>query len=204
MGAIGMMSRGYAGALMENGEDLIVRARHGDEDAFRQIFQRYTRPVMRFIFYMINNRALAEELAQETFIRAYTSINTLRDDTKISTWLFGIARNVTREALRANRHDVHRVDLEHADSVRDDARSPAGQLLDKELTSVVTKALGRLDEDKRLVFTLKVYQQHSYDEIAEITGFSLPKIRNDLYRARAEMRQRLGGYLQTGGANHEM
>jgi RNA polymerase sigma-70 factor (ECF subfamily) len=58
-----------------------------------------------------------------------------------------------------------------------------------------------LDEDKRLVFTLKVYQQRSYDEIAEITGFSIPKVRNDLHRARAEMRRRLSSYL---GVDDEM
>ena len=61
------------------------------------------------------------------------------------------------------------------------------------------RALLSLDEDKRLVFTLKVYQHRSYEEIAEITGFTLPKIRNDIHRARAEMRRRLGPYLRSQG-----
>ncbi|MEP7271179.1 MAG: sigma-70 family RNA polymerase sigma factor [Acidobacteriota bacterium] len=199
MDVIGMAGREYAGALMESGDDLIARARHGDEDAFRVIFQRYTRPVIRFIFYMVNNRALAEDLAQETFVRAYTNLAGLRDEAKLSTWLFGIARNVTREAIRANRHDQHRVEFEQVQEVSDNTPSPAGQLLDKELTDVVQRALGKLDEDKRLVFTLKVYQQRSYEEIAEITGFSIPKLRNDLYRARAEMRTRLSRYLHPRG-----
>jgi RNA polymerase sigma-70 factor (ECF subfamily) len=191
----------YAGALMERGEDLIARARCGDEEAFRLIFERFTRPVMRFVFYMVNDHALAEELAQETFVRAYKNLSALRDEAGFSTWLFGIARNVAREALRASKHDASRVEFDHLLAVRDEKPSPAGELLDRELKDVIRHAVSRLHEDQRLVFTLKVYGQHSYEEISEITGFSIPKIRNDLYRARAEMRRRLGPYL---GADDEM
>ncbi len=194
IGLVGQPGRS-AGALMESGEDLIARARRGDEEAFRLIFERYTRPVMRFIFYMINDRALAEDLAQETFVRAYKNLSALRDETGFSTWLFGIARNVAREALRANRQEAQRVEFDHLLAVCDEKPSPAGQLLDKELKDVVRHALSRLDEAQRLTFTLKVYEQRSYDEISQITGFSIPKIRNDLYRARAEMRRRLSRYL---------
>src|ERR671914_1480965 len=82
----------YAEATMNGTEDLIARARRGDEEAFRLIFERYTRPVISFIFYMVNERELAEELAQETFVRAYKSLHALRDEAKLSTWLFGIAK----------------------------------------------------------------------------------------------------------------
>ena len=191
----------YAGALMEGGNDLIARARRGDEEAFRLIFERYTLPVMRFIFYMVNNRSLAEELAQETFVRAYKNLRAMRDEARLSTWIFGIARNVAREALRARRREAHHIELTHLMTVSDGKPSPAGELLDKELRDVVRHALGMLDEDKRLIFTLKIYQQRSYDEISQMTGFSIPKIRNDLYRARAEMRRLLSSYL---GADDEM
>jgi RNA polymerase sigma-70 factor (ECF subfamily) len=63
------------------------------------------------------------------------------------------------------------------------------------LNGVVRRALGALDEDKRTVFALKVFQQRSYEEIVEITGFSLPKVKTDLHRARAEMRKRIRPYL---------
>ena len=188
----------YAGALMEVGNDLIVRARRGDQEAFRLIFERYTLPVTRFIFYMINERPLAEELAQETFVRAYKNLDALRDEARLSTWLFGIARNVARESLRKSRRDAHRVDFTHLLSLRDSRPTPAKELLNQELTDVIREALMTLDEDKRVVFTLKVYEQRSYDEISEITGFSIPKIRNDLYRARAEMRGLMSSYLGSG------
>jgi RNA polymerase sigma-70 factor, ECF subfamily len=189
---------------MESGEDLIARARRGDEEAFRLIFKRYTRPVIRFIFCMVNDRSLAEELAQETFVRAYKNLGALRDEAKLSTWLFGIAKNVAREALRSSRQESHRVEFERLLAVCDEKPSPAGELLDKELNDVVRHALGMLGEEKRLVFTLKVYQQRSYGEIAQITGFSIPKIRNILYRARAEMRRRLSPYLPYLEEENEM
>jgi RNA polymerase sigma-70 factor (ECF subfamily) len=188
---------------MNSPEDLIARARRGDGEAFRLIFERYTRPVISFIFYMVNRSDLAEELAQETFVRAYRGLGGLRDGVKISTWLFGIARNVALESIRERNRERGNVELDDraALGVRDRRPSPASRLLDMELNEVVRRALLRLDEDKRLVFTLKVYQQRSYEEIAEITGFSVPKIRNDLHRARAEMRRRLSSYL---GVSDEM
>jgi RNA polymerase sigma-70 factor, ECF subfamily len=190
----------YAEAAMNSAEDLIARARRGDEDAFRLIFERYTRPVISFIFYMVNQRELAEELAQETFVRAYKSLHALRDEAKLSTWLFGIAKNIARESLRERRHEQGQRELTDQAVLEMHAAepSPASELLDKELSGVVSHALDKLDEDKRLVFTLKIYQQRSYDEIAEITGFSIPKIRNDLHRARSEMRRRLSLYLGEG------
>ena len=84
----------FAGTLMNSSADLVTRVCQGDSDAFRLIFERYSRPVISFIFDMVNDRGLAEELTQETFVRAYRAIRTMRKDTKLSTWLFGIARNV--------------------------------------------------------------------------------------------------------------
>jgi RNA polymerase sigma-70 factor (ECF subfamily) len=156
---------------------------------------------MRFIFYLVNERSLTEELAQETFVRAYKNLGALRDEARLSTWLFGIARNVARESLRSNRRETRRVEFAHLHDLCDERSSPSRELLDKELNDVVRHALGMLEEEKRLVFILKVYQRRSYDEIAQITGFSIPKIRNILYRARGEMRQRLSLYL---GGEDEM
>lgn len=187
----------YADASMNTHEDLIACARSGDEESFRLIFERYTRPVIRFIFYMVNHGELAEELAQETFVRAYKNLDALRDQAKLSTWLFGIARNVALEALRQGRRDCGDIDLDNraALALSDNKPSPVAELLEKELSGMVRDALLDLDDDKRLVFTLKIYQQRSYDEISEITGFSIPKVRNDLHRARAAMRRRLSAYL---------
>src|ERR1041385_5546837 len=84
----------FAGTLMNSPADLVTRVCQGDSDAFRLIFERYSRPVISFIYDMVDDRALAEELTQETFVRAFRAIHTMRAETKLSTWLFGIARKV--------------------------------------------------------------------------------------------------------------
>jgi RNA polymerase sigma-70 factor (ECF subfamily) len=191
---------GRAGMLMNSSQELIARVRSGDDEAFRLIFDRYIRPVISFIYDMIGQRDLAEELAQETFVRAYKGIPSLKDDTKLSTWLFGIAKNVARESLRSRIRDNNKVEMEN-DSVMelsDKELLPDGRLLGKELNRVIHDALSLLDEDRREVFTLKVFHQRSYEEIAEITGFSIPKLKTDLHRARAEMRKRIQPYLGVG------
>ena len=86
-----------AGALMNSTEELVARVRAGDEEAFRLIFDRYSRPVLGFIYDMVGDRSLAEDLAQETFVRAYRGLASLREETKLSTWLFAIAKNCARE-----------------------------------------------------------------------------------------------------------
>jgi RNA polymerase sigma-70 factor (ECF subfamily) len=182
---------------MNSPEQLIAAARRGDHEAFRHLFERWARPVVSFVYDMVGDRALAEDLAQETFVRAYKYLSALRDETKFSTWLFSIAKNVAREHLRSAHGRSRKVDLDDETvlELQDGRPTPAGALLDKELNGVVLGALGALDEDKRLVFTLKIFQQRSYEEIAEITGFSVPKVKTDLHRARTEMRRRMSPYL---------
>jgi RNA polymerase sigma-70 factor (ECF subfamily) len=190
----------FAGTLMNSSADLVTRVCAGDAEAFRLIFERYSRPVISFIFDMVNDRALAEELTQETFVRAFRAIRTMRRETKLSTWLFGIARNVARESLRARARAVRHVDLadKSVTDLSDDKPVPVDGVLSKELNEVIRRSLAALDEDKRLVFTLKVLHQCSYDEIAEITGFSIAKLKTDLHRARAEMRRRISSYAGVG------
>jgi RNA polymerase sigma-70 factor (ECF subfamily) len=188
----------FAGSLMNSSADLVARACEGDQEAFRLIFERYSRPVISFVYDQVSDRELAEELTQETFVRAYRSLRTLREETKLSTWLFGIAKNVARESLRARVRTNQHVDLDDQSvlNLSDHEPVPVDQLLNKELNSVIQNSLALLDDDKRLVFTLKVFQQCSYEEIAEITGFSIPKLKTDLHRARTEMRRRIGPYVR--------
>jgi RNA polymerase sigma-70 factor (ECF subfamily) len=188
----------YSATPMIDAERLLARARGGDDEAFRLIFERHHRVIMRFLYGMVGRHALAEELTQETFMAAYKNIGTLRDDSKLSTWLYGIARNVARKSFHARRGEQRQTGLEDAQAAeaRDAGRTPDEQVLGKELNRVIADALGRLDEDKRLVFTLKVLQQFSYEEIAEMSGHSVPKLKTDLHRARLEMRRMLRPYME--------
>jgi RNA polymerase sigma-70 factor, ECF subfamily len=186
------------GALMNSSEDLIVRARAGDHEAFRLIFERYARPVLSFVYDIVGERDLAEEITQETFVRTYHKLGELRDDKRFSTWLFGIGKNVAREALRSRHRTRNLIPNDELLLLEreDQSESPADHLLRKELNIAMHVALRSLDEDRRIVFALKVFQQHTYEEIVEITGFSLAKVKTDLHRARKEMRHRIRPYLE--------
>lgn len=188
-----------SGSLMNSSEDLVNRSRAGDDEAFRLIFERYARPVLSFIYDLVGQRDLAEELTQETFVRAFKSLKSVRDETKLASWLFGIGRNVAREAIRARRREsLNVLDADFSEEqITKPQLSPAQDLLQKELNSAMHKALSLLDEDRRVVFVLKVFRQCSYQEIVDITGFTLAKVKTDLHRARVEVRRRMGPFLET-------
>jgi RNA polymerase sigma-70 factor, ECF subfamily len=188
-------------AFSEIAPGVVERARHGDEDAFHLIFNRYGRPVLSFIYNFVGNRELAEELAQETFVRAYRNLGGLKDDLRLSTWLFGIARNVVRESARQARKDERKVGLDEPESLSLESKGilPEGAMLDRELNEAIQKALLALDEDKRVVFSLKIFHEKSYEEISAITGHSVGKLKTDLHRARLEMRKQIAPYLSAAG-----
>ena len=195
-GKLGTFARTHqrrAGGLLE-------RAQRGDEEALSLLFEQYARQIFNFIYRMVGQSDLAEDLAQETFIRAYKKIGALRlqEDTQLSTWLFSIAKNVVRESFRERRKNHRERGLEEAFTLAasgDDVR-PDGQLWNKELQQLVQQGLETLDPDKRLVFILRVFQHCSYEEIAAITEYSMPKLKADLYRARTQMRAWLRPYLE--------
>lgn len=186
---------------MSRPENLPERAVRGDHEAFREIFEEHHRSILRYIYAMVGQRDLAEELTQETFMGAYRNIGTLRDEAKLSVWLYSIARNVTLKHFKARKREkdqVNSIDDERTmlTEPADAALPPEDSLLSRELNRVVNKALDQLDYDKRTVFTLKLLQLHSYEEIAVITGSSIPKLKTDLHRAKQEMRRMIRPYLE--------
>jgi len=189
--------------VREDVQGILTRARAGDADAFHAVFIRYSKPVLSFIYSQLGNRAHAEELTQETFIRAYQRLFSMHGNTQLSTWLFGIARNVVREAIKEKYRDQRKVELDQplSRTLRDIRTGPDQQLIAGELNLKIQKALAALSEDHRVVFVLKVLHRMRYKEISRITGASIGKLKTDLHRARLEMRQRLVPYLseQTAG-----
>ncbi len=184
---------------MDSSEDLIKRVRSGDAAAFQQIYEQNHRFVLKFLYGMVGEIGLAEELAQETFVRAFTSIGKMRNEAKLSTWLGGIAKNVTSNFFRSRRRENRNLEIDSLPFTEISAGnlSPDAELLNVELQDVIRDALSKLTEDKRLVFVLKILQHKSYEEIAEITDSTIPKLKTDLHRAKSEMRRLIRPYLET-------
>jgi RNA polymerase sigma-70 factor, ECF subfamily len=185
----------------EEAESIVARARDGEEGAYLAIFNRYAKPVQAFIFNLLGDRGRAEELTQETFYRAFRRLESMRPETELSTWLFGIARNVVRESIKGRYREQRRIAPEDPAGLNlEDQRLGADQLLiSNEFQQAIGRALDALSLDHRLVFVLKAFHSMSYQEISRITGCSVGKLKTDLRRARQEIRRRLGPYLQDSG-----
>jgi RNA polymerase sigma-70 factor, ECF subfamily len=185
-------------AQINSSENSMERVRPDDE-TFRLLFAQHHRFIFRFLYGMVGEPDLAEDLTQETFMRAYASMETLRGESKLSTWLCGIAKNVALNTLRNRKREFSQIDMDDQTIAKlreSEATAPGEFVLNQELRKVIHDALQKLDADKRMVFVLKLMQQKTYDEIAEITGFAIPKLKTDLHRAKAEMRSLIRPYLE--------
>lgn len=182
----------------DNSEKILARAQSGDKEAFGLIFEAHHRFIYKFIHAMLGDQTRAEELTQETFLGAYKGIGSLRGEASLRTWLCSIAKNAVYKSMRTTRKEGLQSDdeIETLNVVDEKNLPPDRQFLSKELNRTIQSALKKLDEDKRLIFTLRELQHLSYNEIAEITGSSIPKLKTDLHRAKAEMRNALRPYLE--------
>ncbi|MEJ7623762.1 MAG: RNA polymerase sigma factor [Pyrinomonadaceae bacterium] len=177
---------------------IIEKARDGDEEAFAAIFAQHHLFIYKFIYAMLGDNSLAEELTQETFLGAYRTIGSLRNDSTLRTWLCAIAKNLVFTSFRQNRKEGLQSDeeidgLHITDKVNP---LPDKQVLNKELNKIILSALEKLSEGKRLIFVFREMQDLSYKEISEITGDSISKLKTDLYRAKIEMRSMLRSYME--------
>ena len=178
--------------------EAIALAQSGDKQAFGLIFEHHHRFIYKFIYAMLGNHESAEELTQETFLGAYKNLKSLRNAAVLKTWLCGIAKNNVYKSFRSSRKAGLQSDDEFESlNLADDKNPlPDALFLSKELNDVIETALGKLDQDKRVVFVLKEIQQFSLNEIAEITGEAIPKLKSDLLRAKIKMQILLRPYLE--------
>ncbi len=173
---------------------LVARVRAGDPLAFRLVFDRYARGVRRFLRDLLREPSAADEATQETFVRAHRLIGRLREDERLGGWLFGIARNVAMEQLRQRRRPG--APLAEASEPRDPAPSPEARLIGAESAEALNQALSALGEDRRAALLLRIDHDLGYEEIGGALGWSLVKVKNEVHRARLELRSLLAAYLE--------
>jgi RNA polymerase sigma-70 factor (ECF subfamily) len=169
-----------------------------DRAALAGLYSELAPAVHRFLRDLLGDDALAADALQEAFVRAFRRVETVPRGTRLAAWVFGIARNVSLELRRA-RGRARRVLVEgearvacRVADVR--ARSPEAQLLDREAVVVVTRALAQLPEDRRAALLLRLDHGLSYDEIARAMGWSLSKVKVEIFRAREVLRATLDAY----------
>lgn len=175
-------------------EELLSRARAGDGEAFRVIFDREAPGVRRFLGDLLRDDAAADEATQETFVRAHQRLVTLSEAVKLQGWLMGIARMVFLEQLRRRRRDGPQL-LDEPVQV-DRGPTPEAALLSSEADQVLAVALADLAVERRAALLLRIDHDLDYGEIALAMGWTLQKVKNEIHRARLQLRARLATYLE--------
>ena len=189
--------------------ELVRGALDGNQSAFREIVLRYQRPIYGLIARMVRDPSRAEELAQDTFVKAFRALHTYDVQRKFSAWLLTIAHHVAIDELRKCSLDTEPLEYATDDGqrTRDFAdmktADPAVLVERAELATVLHRAILRLRPEYREVITLRYERELDYDEIAEITGLPMGTVKSSLHRARKELAEHLEN-LGCSATTHSM
>jgi RNA polymerase sigma-70 factor, ECF subfamily len=171
------------------------RIREGDMEAFRLLVEAHQARVIGTISKMLGSETEAEDLAQQVFIRVWRSAPRYKPTARFTTWLFRITRNLVFNEMRRRRHFVDHGE-ETTEPIERPEREPDQVLLEEELQTAIQDAINKLPEVQRLAIVLRRYEELPYEEIAKIIGTTVPAVKSILFRARAELRERLAKYLE--------
>ena len=173
----------------------------GDHNAFARLVERHHRAVIGTIAKMNGDPTLAEDLAQQVFLRVWKSAKRYKPSAKFTTWLFTIIRNLVfneaRRAWRRNELSFVNEDGTEPDYNDDAQQSPVDETMVNELEEEVEKALAALPENQRMAVVLRWRENLSYDEIAAVLEISVSATKSLLFRARTELKSTLGTYLES-------
>lgn len=174
--------------------ELVARTLDGSQAAFGTLVRRYERPIVGLVLRMVRNRSVAEELAQDIFVKAYDRLDTYDQRRKFSSWLFKVAHNATIDHLRRRRIDTVPLETTEADDLQlsevlagPESEQPEDRALRREVGEALEAAIGELRPAYREVLLLRFGHGSSYDEIAEVTGLPLGTVKTHLHRARKEL-----------------
>lgn len=184
----------------EGDQLLVERARAGERAAFDQLVSRYQRRLMRLLTRLLNDPAEAEDVVQETFIKAYRALRHFRGDAAFYTWLYRIAINTAKNALLNRKRHVasQRVEpsLSRPEGGNEDERlrdinTPESMLASKQIAQTVNAAMDALPIDLRTAIALREIEGLSYEEIAQIMACPIGTVRSRIFRAREAIARKL-------------
>jgi RNA polymerase sigma-70 factor (ECF subfamily) len=182
--------------------DVVALAQQGREIAYRELLRRYERPVLSLVFRMVHDRTIAEDLAQDTFIKVLNNIDRYRPEFKFSSWLFKIANNVAIDHLRKRQLNTVSIDgSPHAGTaaevaattieLADTGENALDEMEAKELGSSIERAIAQLRPEYRSCILLRHVEGRSYEEIAATLDLPLGTVKTFIHRARHQLRELL-------------
>jgi len=183
---------------------IMLRVAAGDESGFTYLVGRYHRPMIHFLYRMVHNQAVAEELAQEVFLRVYRSRESYRAEAKFTTWLYRIATNLAVNHARDTRHErsAQTIYLDSPDpetgttpDVADDEPTVEQKLLRDERMAAIRKHVMALPERQRMAVLMHKYQGMDYRQIGEVLKLSESATKSLLFRAYQTLRDKLKDFV---------
>ncbi len=179
---------------------LMLDVKAGDEASFDLLLQKYRSPLVNFLGRMVQDRATAEDLAQEVFLRVYRARKQYAPSAKFTTWLFRIATNLALNSLRDNRRQRLEVSIDAPASDDEDApprELPAREMridehmIERDRTEFIRRAIASLPEKQRAAVLLHKYEEMDYADIAKVLECSESALKSLLFRAYESLRVQL-------------
>lgn len=183
----------------ETDEQLVRKSQDDDERAFGELVSRYESKVYSLALKMLRNPEDAEDVLQDTFLRAYRGIKSFKGNSTFSTWIYRITANSA--LMRLRKRQLPTVSIDDADereapiNIADWAPGPVEQMLNQETQAAMTEAIEALPPEFRQVFVLRDVEELSNAEVAEILDLSVAAVKSRLHRARLKVRNRLATYF---------
>ena len=189
---------------METDLELMLRVTRGDEASFEELLRRHGAPLTNYFCRMLQDPGLAEDLAQEVFLRVYQARERYRPDARFTTWLYRIATNLALNAIRDRKGEVPQSDEESSEGgpsatrLVDSRPNVEQQLLQSDRERLIRRAVEELPERQRAAVILHKYQDVDYQQIAKVLGVSESAVKSLLFRAYESLRTRLEPLLVGG------
>jgi RNA polymerase sigma-70 factor, ECF subfamily len=187
-----------------NDAQVMLRVKSGDQSAFEYLVQKYRRPMLGFMYRMAHNTAVAEDLAQEVFLRVYRSRESYEASAKFTTWLYRIASNLAVNHARDTRHQraENTVSLDEPDQetgltmdVPDGSLTAEEAIVRRERLAAIRQRVQALPERQRMAVVMHKYQQMDYRQIADVLKLSESAIKSLLFRAYETLRVQLKEFV---------
>lgn len=184
--------------MVKDTTPLIKKAIRGDQKACEALVKRYQRGIYNMIYQMVKNREETEDLAQETFIKAFNALESYNDRYAFSTWLYKIAYNNCIDSIRRRKLKTFPLDRpirtgegELKQEIRDDSSSPEKDFLFSEKSKQIQQSIDALPPRYKRVIELRHRNEKSYEEIAEILNIPLGTVKARIFRAREMLKKKL-------------
>ncbi|MGD0961378.1 MAG: RNA polymerase sigma factor RpoE [Methylomonas sp.] len=179
-------------------QDLVRRVQQGDKAAFDLLVIKYQHRIVHLVNRYVKDSHEAQDVAQDTFIKAYRALADFRGESAFYTWLYRIAINTAKNYLlsRSRRHSEFELEMQDAELVENaaqlrDLETPENQLMNEQIIKVIKQAIENLPEEMRIAITLREFEGMSYEEIAEAMDCPIGTVRSRIFRAREAIDEKL-------------